>query len=82
MIFSFNNFLYAFYFIVGFISYFYLKNSYFPQFPSVFEKFIMFVLACIWVVSVPITFIMQQDRKSEEALYVAVSYDGFLGREA
>lgn len=78
---SFNTILAIGYVLIIIISYPYLKGSYFPQFPSFFEKFVMMILACVWVVSVPVTFVMKQNDEIE-VTSVDTSYDGFVGREA
>lgn len=69
------------YFMIAIISYPYLKKSYFPQFPTKFEKFIMMVLGSVWLVSVPVTYILKQDDNSEATVF-ETSYDGFVGTEA
>lgn len=76
---KFNTILIIVYFVIATISYPYLRNSYFPQFPTKFERFIMWILASVWIVSVPVTFIMNQ---GDEAPYMETSYEGFVGSEA
>lgn len=78
---GFSNILWIGYFLIAIISYPYLKASYFPQFPSKLERSAMMILALVWVVSVPVTFIMKQN-DSSDVLAIQTSYDGFVGREA
>jgi hypothetical protein len=78
---SFQSVIIVTYFLLGLISYPYLKNSYFPQFPTKLERFIMVLLALCWLISVPVTFVMRQYDSSENVNF-ETSYDGFLGREA
>lgn len=78
---SFHYILYICYFLIVTISYPYLKNAYFPIFPSKFERFVMWILASVWIVSVPVTWIMKQS-DSDEIESFETSYDGFVGREA
>lgn len=77
---SFNTILVICYIGIGLISYPYLRNSYFPQFPTKFERFIMWILALVWLISVPTTFIMKQN--DADVPQFQTSYDGFVGREA
>ena len=73
--------LYIVYFALTIISYPYLRNAYFPQFPSKVERLIMWILASFWFISVPVTMVMKQNDGSD-VQEMPVSYDGFLGREA
>lgn len=75
----FNTILLISYFAIATISYPYLRNSYFPQFPTKFERAVMWILALVWIVSVPVTFIMKQ---GDDAVVMETSYEGFVGSEA
>jgi hypothetical protein len=74
----FQQILYIGYFMTAMICYYYLRNAWFPQFPTKLEKFVSVILALVWIVSVPVTFIMKQ---GDDTISMETSYDGFLGRE-
>lgn len=62
----FQTILWIIYFLVSFGAYPYLKAVYFPHHPSKFEKLVMAVLAVLWLVSVPITYVLREDHEGEE----------------
>lgn len=77
---KFTTILWIGYFIIATACYPYLRNSYFPQFPSKVEKFVMIILACAWIISMPVTLIMKQS-DNDAPVGITTSYDGFVGRE-
>lgn len=76
----FQTYLWIGYFATSVLCYHYLRISYFPHSPTKFEKFISWIMAFCWIVSVPITFMLKQD-DAEDNVAFGVSYDGFVGRE-
>lgn len=69
------------YVFLAFLSYFYVRNAYFPQTPTKLEKFVSMILASVWLVSVPVTAIIRQEDTTDR-MSIETSYDGFVGREA
>lgn len=78
---GFSNILWILYFVIGISCYTYLRNAYFPQFPTKTESMVSGVLAFFWLISVPVTFVVKQTEGSETH-HFQTSYDGFVGREA
>lgn len=77
---SFSFVLWILYFVISLVSFFYLRNAYFPQFPTKFESFISLIMAFCWIVSVPVTWILKQN-EGDDQISFDTSYDGFVGRE-
>lgn len=77
---SFNIIIGIFYVLIILFSYPYLRNSYFPNFPSILERAIVFILALLWIISMPVTFIMKQN-DGVEIPNIQGSYESFVGTE-
>lgn len=62
----FQTILWLIYFCICIASYPYIRKSYFPQNPSAIESIVSAFVSLFWFISVPITFIVHQEKEGEE----------------